>query len=59
MEAKLADRAVVERAKGVIMKSRGIDEDEAYRLMRTKAMQRGVALARVARAVIDSAELLN
>ena len=59
VETKLAERTDVERAKGVIMKSRGIDEDAAYRLMRNQAMQRGMSMAKIARAVHDSAALLH
>jgi response regulator NasT len=34
IEEKYADRKVIERAKGLLMKSRGYSEDEAYRALR-------------------------
>lgn len=47
-QATLADRAIIERAKGVLMQRRGLAEDEAYRLMRRWAMDRGEKLVHVA-----------
>jgi response regulator NasT len=41
----LAERKVVERAKGIVMKQRGCSEDEAYRALRKMAMDRGKRLA--------------
>lgn len=55
---KLADRVVIERAKGLLMKTRGIDEDEAFHSLRKLAMERGQRLATVAREVIDVAKVL-
>ncbi|MEW5707803.1 MAG: ANTAR domain-containing protein [Pseudomonadota bacterium] len=52
-QARLDERKVVERAKGLIMKARGVDEEEAYRLLRKMAMDRKMRLADVARDVID------
>jgi len=56
---RLAERKLVERAKGLLMKSRGLDEDAAYRLMRKFAMDRKQRLADVAQQLIDAAELIN
>ena len=39
--AELANRKVIERAKGVLMKMRGLDEEAAYREMRKLAMDTG------------------
>lgn len=47
-EATLADRVVIERAKGVLMQRRRLSEEEAYRMMRRWAMDRGEKLAQVA-----------
>lgn len=57
--AKLNERKLVERAKGLLMKNRGLDEEGAYRLLRKHAMDRGLKLAEVARQVIEAAELLG
>lgn len=55
---KLADRKVLDRAKGVLMKARNYDEDAAYNALRKLAMDRGEPLIKVARQVIDMADLL-
>lgn len=54
----LRDRKVIERAKGILMKQRAIDEEDAYRLMRDRAMSRAVRLVDVARMITDAAEML-
>lgn len=56
---KLSERQLVERAKGVLMKSRGIDEEAAYAALRKLAMDRGKRLAEVARQVVEAADLLG
>jgi len=55
----LAERKQIERAKGIVMKSRGVSEDEAYGLLRKLAMERNQRLAQVAENVIAMAELLT
>lgn len=55
----LEERKLVERAKGVLMKQRAIDEGEAFALLRRHAMDRGLKLAEAARQVIDIARLLG
>lgn len=55
---KLADRKLIDRAKGVLMKARNYDEDAAYNALRKLAMDRGEPLAKVARQVIEMADLL-
>ena len=56
---KLSDRKLVERAKGLLMQSRGLSEDEAYHALRKLAMSRKQRLGDVAQQVIDTAELLG
>jgi response regulator NasT len=58
-EDRLAERKLVERAKGLLMRTRNLSEDEAYRALRRMAMDRGKRLAAVAQAVLDAAELLR
>lgn len=58
-KSRLAERKLVDRAKGILMKHRGIAEDEAYAWLRASAMQRGVRLGEAARQVIDAAALLG
>jgi response regulator NasT len=55
---KLSERKLVERAKGLIMKQRKIDEDEAYNLLRSMAMQKHVRIGALSKQIIDAAELL-
>ena len=50
---KLAERKIVERAKGLLMQARGIGEDEAYKRLRSMAMERGIKLVEAAQRVID------
>ena len=57
-ELKLSERKVVERAKGLLMKSRGLDEETAYLALRKMAMDRKLKLVEVAQRVIDAADLL-
>jgi response regulator NasT len=57
--AALRDRKVIERAKGVVMKERGLDEAGAYELLRKRAMQKGIRLVDVATMINEAAEMLN
>ncbi len=54
----LAERKLVERAKGIVMKQRGCTEDEAYRLLRKMAMDRNKRLADVAETLAAAEDLL-
>jgi response regulator NasT len=56
---KLSERKLVERAKGLLMQSRRISEDEAYHALRKLAMAKKLRLGDVAQQVIDTAELLG
>jgi len=56
---KLAERKLVERAKGLLMKSRSLDEEAAYALLRKFAMDRKLKLSQVAQQLIDAADLLG
>ncbi len=56
---QLAERKMVERAKGILMKHRGIGEDEAFAALRSLAMERGIRLGEAARQVIDVSTLLS
>lgn len=56
---KLADRKFVERAKGLLMKSRHLDEEAAYAALRKMAMDRKLKLSEVAQKLVDAADLLG
>lgn len=55
----LDERKVIERAKGILMKERGLTEDDAYALLRKAAMSDNRRLAEVAQAVITAAGQLR
>ncbi|MDF1855044.1 ANTAR domain-containing protein [Pseudooceanicola sp.] len=55
----LEERKLIDRAKGMIMKARGVGEDEAYALLRKAAMNQNKRLADVAEALVSSAGLLS
>lgn len=57
--SRLHERKVVERAKGLLMKRHGIEEEQAYALLRKTAMDKGLKLADVAQRIVDVAELLG
>lgn len=50
---QLADRKRIEQAKGLLMKHQSCDEEQAYRMLRKLAMDRGQRIAQVAQNVID------
>ena len=55
----LRERKIVERAKGLVMKQKGIDEAEAYDLLRKRAMQKGMRLVDVATMINEAAEMMG
>ena len=57
-QALLAERKVIERAKGLLMKAKGLDEEAAYAQLRRLAMSRGKRLAELAQSLVDAADLL-
>jgi two-component system, response regulator / RNA-binding antiterminator len=56
---KLSERKLVERAKGLLMQSRGLSEDDAYHALRKLAMARKQRLGETAQQLIDAAGLLG
>ena len=58
-QASLAERKLIERAKGILMKQRRCDEEEAYRLLRKTAMDKNQRLVQVAENIIEMARLLT
>jgi two-component system, response regulator / RNA-binding antiterminator len=55
-EASLKQRALIERAKSLLMRQRNIGEPEAYRWLRRQAMDRGKKIADIAGEIIANAE---
>lgn len=57
--SELEDRKLIEKAKGILMETRGLSEAEAHQLLRTTAMNRNQRLIDIARSLITAAELLG
>ncbi len=55
----LENRKLVDRAKAILMKSRGLSEDDAYRLLRTAAMKQNRKISDIAQSLIMAAGLLE
>ena len=58
-KSDLADRKVIDKAKGLIMAQRKCSEDEAYKALRKLAMDRNEKLIDVAKSVIEVAKLFG
>jgi response regulator NasT len=57
--SELENRKLVEKAKGILMKSRGLSEDAAYSLLRKTAMNQNRKIAEIAQSLITAAGLLG
>ncbi|SCX23532.1 putative transcriptional regulatory protein pdtaR [Agrobacterium sp. DSM 25558] len=57
-KSALEDRKIVERAKGILMKMRGLSEEEAFALLRQTAMNEKKKLSEIAQSVVTAAGLL-
>lgn len=55
----LAERKTIDRAKGILMTSRGLSEDAAYALLRKTAMNQNRRIADVAQGLVLAAGLLT
>lgn len=58
-KSQLEERKIVDRAKGILMRSKKIGEDEAYALLRKVAMNEKKKIAEIAQSVVTAAELLG
>jgi two-component system, response regulator / RNA-binding antiterminator len=58
-KADLAARKLIDKAKGILMRSRNISEDEAYKMMRKHAMDKAKPMASIAQDILAIANLLN
>jgi response regulator NasT len=58
-QGRLAERKIIERAKGIVMQQKQISEEDAYRLMRRLAMDRNLKLLEVAQQLINVTQLLS
>ncbi len=56
---KLAERKVIDRAKGLLMTSQRLTEDQAYQKLRSMAMNKNMKLADIAQRILDVEDLLG
>ena len=55
----LEERKVIERAKGILMKSKGMSEEDAHALLRKTAMNESRRVAEIAQSLITAAKMLG
>jgi response regulator NasT len=55
----LEDRKIIDQAKAILMKSRGLDEAEAYALLRRTAMNQNRKIVEIAQSLVTAASLLG
>lgn len=55
----LVERKTIERAKGILMKSRGLSDTDAYALMRRTSMSQNKRLIEIAESIVSMADLLK
>ncbi|MGE8357646.1 MAG: ANTAR domain-containing response regulator, partial [Microvirgula sp.] len=58
-EQQLADRKLIDRAKGLLMDRRGLTEAQAFEALRSQAMKQGLRIAEVARQLLAMSDLLG
>ena len=57
IQEELNSRKIVEKAKGILMKKQGLDEDTAYNLIRKSSMNKRVPMESIARAILLANEV--
>jgi response regulator NasT len=58
-KSELENRKIIDRAKGILMKSRGLTEEAAYALLRKTAMNQNRRIADIAQSLVTAAGLLG
>lgn len=58
-KSKLAERKVIERAKGLLMQRQGVSEEQAFQKLRGMAMSKNLKLSEVAQRILDVEDLLG
>lgn len=58
VRTSLDERKLIERAKGILMTHRGLDEESAYRFLRKSAMDHNRRIVEVAQSVLSLSEVL-
>lgn len=57
--SELEDRKIIERAKGILMKTRGLSEADAHALLRSTAMNQNRRMVDIAQSLVTAADLLG
>ncbi|MEZ5826873.1 MAG: ANTAR domain-containing response regulator [Hyphomicrobiales bacterium] len=57
--SELEDRKMIERAKGILMTSKGLSEEDAYALLRKTAMNQNRKIVEIAQSLVTAAGLLG
>ena len=55
----LRERKLIERAKGILMSRRHLNENEAFRLLQRQSQDRRIPMAKLAESIIQTDELLE
>jgi response regulator NasT len=58
-KSALEDRKIIDRAKGILMKLKGLTEEEAYVLLRSTAMREKKKIGEIAQSIVTASELLK
>lgn len=58
-QSALAERKVIDRAKGILMTEKNLGEEEAYALMRKAAMNKNMKIVEIAKSIVTAAEMLK
>ena len=58
-KSALEERKVIDRAKGILMKLKGLTEEEAYVLLRSTAMREKKKICEIAQSILTASELLK
>jgi two-component system, response regulator / RNA-binding antiterminator len=58
-KSALEERKVIDRAKGILMRVKNLNEEEAYVLMRSTAMREKKKIAEIAQSIITASDLLK
>ena len=58
-KSALEERKIIDRAKGIVMKLKGLNEEEAYVLLRSTAMREKKKIGEIAQSILTASELLK
>lgn len=53
---QLENRKIIEKAKGIVMDSKGITEEEAYRELRTLSMEKRITMRKLCDSIVYAGE---